>query len=107
MRRGMVALVSVVGAGALAAPATAGEGANPWLERRVLDLAHQGGEWELPSNTMYAFKRAVRKGVDMIELDVHSTASSRSPSSGRARTLYSPKKWTSQRAPRGSEIQPR
>jgi glycerophosphoryl diester phosphodiesterase len=73
----MVALVSVVGAGVLAAPATAGEGANPWLERRVLDLAHQGGEWELPSNTMYAFKRAVRKGVDMIELDVHSTADGR------------------------------
>jgi len=47
---------------------------NPWLERRVLDLAHQGGEWEAPSNTIYAFRRAVRKGSDMLELDVHTTA---------------------------------
>jgi len=56
-----------------AAPASA-EGSNPWLERRVLDLAHQGGEWEAPSNTTYAFRRAVRKGADMLELDVHATA---------------------------------
>ena len=48
-------------------------GANPWLERRVLTIAHQGGEDEFPSNTLYAFKRAVRAGADMLELDVGVT----------------------------------
>ena len=51
-----------------AAPAAAQE--NPWLERRVLNIAHQGGEDEFPSNTLYAFKRATRAGADMLELDV-------------------------------------
>jgi glycerophosphoryl diester phosphodiesterase len=57
-----------------AAPASAGGSANPWLEKRFLDIAHQGGESEAPSNTMYAVQRAVRVGVDALELDVHSTA---------------------------------
>jgi glycerophosphoryl diester phosphodiesterase len=52
-----------------AAPAPAGT-TNPWLERRVLNIAHQGGEDEFPSNTLYAFKKAVRAGADMLELDV-------------------------------------
>lgn len=47
---------------------------NPWLERRVWNIAHQGGENEAPSDTLYAFKTALTKGVDMIELDVHATA---------------------------------
>jgi len=47
---------------------------NPWLERRVLNIAHQGGEIEAPSDTLYAFKTAVAKGVDMLELDVHATS---------------------------------
>ena len=46
---------------------------NPWLAERVLNMAHSGGEAEAPTNTMYAFKRAVRLGADMIELDVQST----------------------------------
>jgi glycerophosphoryl diester phosphodiesterase len=49
-----------------AAPAPAAE--------RVLNIAHQGGEAELPSNTMYAFKRALAGGADALELDVSSTA---------------------------------
>jgi glycerophosphoryl diester phosphodiesterase len=57
------------------APATAGAAdTNPWLHRRVLNMAHSGGENEAPMNTMYAFKRAVALGADMIELDVESTA---------------------------------
>ncbi len=47
---------------------------NPWLERHVLHIAHQGGETEAPSNTLYAFKTAVEKGADVLELDVHATA---------------------------------
>ncbi|CAM3505654.1 glycerophosphodiester phosphodiesterase family protein [Stackebrandtia soli] len=46
---------------------------NPWLDQRVMNMAHSGGEMEAPTNTMYAFERAVALGSDMIELDVHST----------------------------------
>ena len=55
---------------ALAAPASA----NPWLERGPLNIAHQGGEHEVPSDTLYGFKTALPKGVDVLELDVHLTA---------------------------------
>jgi glycerophosphoryl diester phosphodiesterase len=47
---------------------------NPWMERRVLNIAHQGGEIEAPSNTMVAFKTAAQKGADVLELDVHATS---------------------------------
>ena len=47
---------------------------NPWLERRVLNIAHQGGEIEAPSNTLYALKTAQQKGSDVLEIDVHATA---------------------------------
>jgi glycerophosphoryl diester phosphodiesterase len=70
-----VALVLPVAAGvpATADPADKGGGPNPWLERRVLNIAHQGGELEAPSDTLYAFKTAVDKGADVLELDVHAT----------------------------------
>ena len=41
---------------------------------RPLVIAHQGGEELWPSNTMYAFERAVALGVDMLEMDLHITA---------------------------------
>ena len=47
---------------------------NPWLDRRVLNMAHQGGEIEAPSDTMFAFKTALDKGADVLEMDVHATA---------------------------------
>ncbi|WP_141014947.1 glycerophosphodiester phosphodiesterase [Nocardioides sambongensis] len=50
---------------------------NPWLEARVMNMAHSGGENEAPMNTMYAFERAAKLGADMLELDVHSTADGR------------------------------
>lgn len=53
-----------------AAPAVA---QNPWLERPFLTIAHQGGEDEFPSNTLYGFKRAVRAGADMLEIDIGVT----------------------------------
>jgi glycerophosphoryl diester phosphodiesterase len=64
-------LLSAVLLLASAATATA---QNPWLGDPVLNMAHQGGEDEFPSNTMYAFRKAVRAGADMLELDVHATA---------------------------------
>jgi glycerophosphoryl diester phosphodiesterase len=70
-------LLAAVAAAYMAAAAPA-QGApladNPWLERRPLNIAHQGGEIEAPSNTMYAFKRAERLGADVLEMDVHMTA---------------------------------
>ena len=56
----------------IAAPA-AGAAPNPWLSARVLNIAHQGGEDEFPSNTLYAFKRSVEAGADMLELDIGVT----------------------------------
>ena len=47
---------------------------NPWLERRVLNIAHQGGEIEAPSNTLYALQTAADKGSHVLEIDVHATA---------------------------------
>ncbi|CAA9218717.1 MAG: Glycerophosphoryl diester phosphodiesterase [uncultured Acidimicrobiales bacterium] len=48
--------------------------ANPWLERRVLNWAHQGGAKEGPSSTLHAMRAAVAAGADALELDVHMTA---------------------------------
>jgi glycerophosphoryl diester phosphodiesterase len=47
---------------------------NPWLDRRVMNMAHSGGEHEFPMNTMYAFEQSVALGADMLELDIQSTA---------------------------------
>ncbi|MQA75672.1 MAG: hypothetical protein GEU88_15255 [Solirubrobacterales bacterium] len=67
---GVVLAVAVL----IAAPAGAAVSPNPWLTDRFLNIAHQGGEDEAPSNTMYAFKSAMReRGADMLELDVHLT----------------------------------
>jgi glycerophosphoryl diester phosphodiesterase len=44
---------------------------NPWLERRVLNWAHQGGAKEGPSSTLFAMRQAVANGADALELDVH------------------------------------
>jgi glycerophosphoryl diester phosphodiesterase len=77
MRTTVRFLVGVLGAAILAAPAPASAATlvdNPWLERRVLNIAHQGGEIEAPSNTLFAFKTAKEKGADVLELDVHATA---------------------------------
>jgi len=71
----VIAIVVALGTGVPAANASTGLAAppNPWLEQRVMDMAHSGGEDEAPMNTLHAFKRAQRLGADMLELDVHST----------------------------------
>jgi glycerophosphoryl diester phosphodiesterase len=72
--RRTVLLSSLLAVAALGlVPAGAGAAQNPWLERRVLNIAHQGGESEFPSNTLYAFRRSVRAGADMLELDIGVT----------------------------------
>ena len=47
---------------------------NPWLERRVLAYAHQGGAKEGPSSTLMAMEQALAAGATGLELDVHATA---------------------------------
>lgn len=64
-------LLAAMGAGGEARAA-----GNPWLDgqRGVLNIAHQGGELEAPSSTLYAFRTALEdRGADMLELDVHTT----------------------------------
>ena len=71
MRRAL--LVSLV-LGLLAATAASAQAANRWIEPKTpLNIAHQGGEDEFPSNTLYAFRKALRVGADMLELDVGVT----------------------------------
>jgi glycerophosphoryl diester phosphodiesterase len=70
--RVLLPLATLILALAAATPAAA-QAPNPWLEERVLNIAHQGGEDEFPSNTLYAFKRSVAAGADMLELDVGVT----------------------------------
>ena len=81
MRRGPRAFLAVGMAASLAglimAAFAPGAGAvapnpNPWLQNRFLVMAHQGGEDEAPSNTMFAFKSAIRdRGADSLEMDVN------------------------------------
>ncbi len=49
--------------------------AHPYFANmpEVLVIAHQGGEKLRPDNTMMAFQHAVELGVDVLEMDVHST----------------------------------
>jgi glycerophosphoryl diester phosphodiesterase len=41
---------------------------------RPLVMAHRGGKGLWPENTLYAFEQAVAMGVDVLEMDFHSTA---------------------------------
>jgi glycerophosphoryl diester phosphodiesterase len=44
------------------------------FEAHPLVMAHQGGNGLWPDNTLYAFEQAVALGVDVLEMDIHSTA---------------------------------
>jgi glycerophosphoryl diester phosphodiesterase len=55
-----------------ASPAAASS--TDWTKLRTLNIAHQGGENEAPSNTMYAYERALQLGADMLEVDIHTSA---------------------------------
>jgi glycerophosphoryl diester phosphodiesterase len=72
------ALTAILAVSLLALPGSGGAVApdpNPWLGKGFLNIAHQGGEDEAPSNTLFAFKSAVSdRGADSIELDVNMTS---------------------------------
>ena len=70
----MLRLAAVTLAIALLCASTASAQENRWIQDRApLNIAHQGGEDEFPSNTMYAFRKAAEGGADMLELDVGVT----------------------------------
>jgi len=47
---------------------------NPWLtQHRILNLAHGGGLHEAPQGTLYAYKTALDRGANALEIDVHIT----------------------------------
>jgi glycerophosphoryl diester phosphodiesterase len=68
------ALLALLTTALVVLPAASATAANRWIEKDApLNIAHQGGEDEFPSNTMYAFRKALRAGADMLELDVGVT----------------------------------
>ncbi len=46
----------------------------PFQSESFVVIAHQGGDGLRPSNTLSAFSHAVELGVDVLEMDVHSTS---------------------------------
>ncbi len=54
--------------------AGAREELHPFLAGPPLSFAHRGDSMHYPENTMPAFASAMRAGVDVLELDVHSSA---------------------------------
>ncbi len=70
-------LLGVAIAAALLSPAQGAAAENPRLAERVVSLAHHGGEDELPSTTIHAYREALRRGADMLEIDVGATRDGR------------------------------
>lgn len=69
----LVALVLL--ASVMAVPAAgAGDDDGVWSERRVLNVAHAGGDLEAPHSTLFAMKTAVAAGTDVLEMDLRLSA---------------------------------
>jgi glycerophosphoryl diester phosphodiesterase len=76
--RFLLALVAVLAAiyalFALLAQPGPGHSFFTQFQQRPQVMAHRGGKGLWPENTLYAFEQAVVMGVDVLEMDVHSTA---------------------------------
>lgn len=69
-------LVGLIGVGsASAAPdrAPIPPPTDYWQDQGFILMAHQGGEWDFPPNTMYAYKKALELGADMLDMDAYVT----------------------------------
>lgn len=44
------------------------------IKNSIVRIAHRGASSQFPENTLLAFRQAIAQGVDMLEIDVHSTA---------------------------------
>lgn len=76
-RRRVLQAAGGLGAAAVGAVGTThlvGGSGGAWRDRGRLTVAHQGGAKEAPSNTLFAFRRAAALGADVLECDVHATA---------------------------------
>ncbi|MDH3708221.1 MAG: glycerophosphodiester phosphodiesterase family protein, partial [Acidimicrobiia bacterium] len=69
----LVIAVLVVGIAVPVSAATT-DPTSEWQERRVLNVAHAGGDLEAPHSTLYAMKTAVAAGTDVLELDLRLSA---------------------------------
>ncbi len=76
MRKNLSFLVALVLlASAVAVPAVgADDDDGVWSERRVLNVAHAGGDLEAPHSTLFAMKTAVAAGTDVLEMDLRLSA---------------------------------
>jgi glycerophosphoryl diester phosphodiesterase len=70
----LAALAAVYAIAALCAQPAAEYPFFAQFEQRPLVMAHRGGRGLWPENTLYAFEHAVELGVDVLEMDIHTTA---------------------------------
>ena len=40
----------------------------------IVRVAHRGASAQYPENTLLAFRQAIEKGVDVLEIDIHRTS---------------------------------
>lgn len=73
MRRA-AAILLCVAVPAVFPAAARGASRTDWLDRRILDVAHAGGDLEAPHSTLFAMRSAVAAGADVLELDVRLSA---------------------------------
>jgi len=73
MNRLLLAGLGALLGGVLGGCALAERPANPFVQGRTLNIAHQGGEGLRPSNTLLAYRNAVSLGADLLETDMHAT----------------------------------
>lgn len=76
MRRGYIARVSAATAAfamAFVVLAASASAASIWRQSHPWNIAHQGGEGEFPGNTLFALKKSLKAGADMLELDIGVT----------------------------------
>jgi len=72
---GLLAILAAVYAiAALLARPAEGHPFFAQFEQRPLVMAHRGGRALWPENTLYAFEHAAEMGVDVLEMDIHTTA---------------------------------
>jgi glycerophosphoryl diester phosphodiesterase len=73
LKRLLPTLALTIAAFALTSVAASAATVNIFRQSHPWNICHQGGEDEAPGNTMYALKRCMKVGGDMLELDIGVT----------------------------------